>query len=464
MTKFAFLCGLVLMGIPLLTPAKDFPLEFKTLNAQEAMSFPGSGAYGMLQTEKPAGVTREPPAVSQHPLYCQLAVESNRLWFRFDESKGDGTGYDTVLVDMNQNGVLTAAPIVQGAGPAAQTSLRGAGTATFGPIPVPDNRKLGAWRPVYFAQVFLFTPPANFGANRRGSIIGQMRFKAGWYLETAVDLDGVSRKVGIMDGNCNFRLGDSDKPMVYKNGAETNWYFQSGDYFLEDNNGSGKFENSMGDNDTAPFGPILYLGAKPYQAKLAADCQSLALEPWSGPLAILELAPHGEQVNNLQVAWEKAPGEWQLLQPGVENGKAAVPPGNYRLYTCQLKAKTGMGDALILSGYKRTVGGTITATAGAPTLFNCGAPLEIKLTCAPDATVNTITAPSSLLDRILGNSSASQSSLQQRVTASIFGAGGEMYSSFLCQGNGAPRQPPKPAFAVFSGDGKQVASENMEFG
>ncbi|MGA3266944.1 MAG: hypothetical protein ABSE16_08990 [Verrucomicrobiota bacterium] len=55
---------------------------------------------------------------------------------------------------------------------------------------------------------------------------------------------------------------------------------------------------------------------------------------------------------------------------------------------------------------------TITATAGAPTLFNCGAPLEIKLTCAPDITVNTVPVSSSLLDRILGNSSASQSSLK----------------------------------------------------
>jgi hypothetical protein len=46
----------------------------------------------------------------------------------------------------------------------------------------------------------------------------------------------------------------------------------------------------------------------------------------------------------------------------------------------------------------------------------------------------------------------------------VIGAGGETYSGFYLQDKGTLRQPPKPTFAVFTTDGKQVDSGNMEFG
>ena len=106
---------------------------------------------------------------------------------------------------------------------------------------------IGSWRPIYFAQMYLYTRPADAAANQRNAYLGQLRFRAGWYLETTVDMDGVTRKVGIVDGNCNFRLGDLNQPITYQNDTETNWYFQGGDNFLVDNDGSGKFENSIGE-------------------------------------------------------------------------------------------------------------------------------------------------------------------------------------------------------------------------
>jgi hypothetical protein len=454
--------------MPFLALAKDFPLEFKTLNAQEAMSFPGgSGMYGSLQMDKPAGITKEPPAVSRHPLYGQLSAQTNSLWFRIDESKGTGKGYDRLLVDMNQNGDLTDDTVAQRAEQAGQTSVTSQPEMTlFGPIPAPDNRMIGAWRPIYFAQMYLYTPPAGVGLNQRNLLLGRLRFKTGWYLETIVEFDGVKRSVGIVDGNCNFRLGESVQPTTYKSGAETNWVFQGGDYFLEDNDGSGKFESAIGNNESAPFGPMLYLGAKPYKAVLAADCKSFGLQPWTEPLAELALQPHGGQVNGIQVAWESAPGQWQLLQPGVENGKASVPPGNYRLYTCTIKVKTSSDETLVVSGSKRSPKDTTKAEAGASTPFKCGSPLEVKVTSRRDGNVVATPAPESgsLWDRLLGNSRASNPPMQQLIQASVIGAGGEMYSGFYLQDKGTLRQPPKPTFAILSTDGKQVDSGNMEFG
>jgi hypothetical protein len=468
MKKSMLLCGAVLTAMPLLTPAKDFPLEFKTLTAQEAMSFPGgSGVATALQLDKPAGIVKEPPAVSRHPLYGQLSVGSGRLCFRIDESKGDGKGYDRLLVDVNQNGDLTddpAARRAESAGPISTTQQPE--IALFGPIPAPDRAKIGDWRPIYFAQVYLYARPANLGALPRNVYLGQLRLKAGWYLETVAEIDGVKRDVGIVDGNCDLRLGGFIQPTVYKSGSESNWYFQGGDYFLVNNDGAGKFTSSIGSDSSVPFGPVLYFGAKPYKAALAADCKSLALEPWTAPLAELALQPQGGQVSQIQVAWESAPGQWQLLQPGIENGKAAVPPGNYWLYTCQIKVKTSADETLIMSGYKRVPKDITKAQAGASAPFKCGPPLEIKVTSRRDA--NAVAAPvqqsGSVFSRLFGNSGNSNPPLQQLIQASVIGAGGEMYSGFYLQDKGNLRQPPKPTFAIFTADGKQVDSGNMEFG
>ncbi|MBI4023951.1 MAG: hypothetical protein HY360_03160 [Verrucomicrobia bacterium] len=466
MTRKALFCGAVLIAIPILAPAKDFPLEFKTLNAQETMAFPGgAGLYGTLQAKKPDVITKEPAAVSKHPLYGQLSP--NKFWFRIDESKGDGRGYDCLIADLNQNNDLTDDAAVMTAESPRQTSAANRQeVACFGPIPAPEEKKIGAWQPIYFAQMFLFARPADAASNARNPYLGQLQFKAGWYLETSVDFDGVTRKVGVVDGNCSFRLGELDQPMTYPNGSSTNWYFQGGDCFLQDNGGSGKFTRSVTDSGSAPFGPMLYLGAKPYQAVLATDCKSLAVEPWTEPLAELALQPHGEQVSVIQAAWESVPGKWQLLQAGVENGNARVPPGNHRLYTCALKVKTTAGDTLFLSGYQRSPKDTTEAKVGAATPFKCGAPLEIKVTSVRDkrGIARATQESNSLLDQIASNFGASEPPLQQRIEASVIGAGGELYSSFSLETKGQLRQPAKPTFTVLTADGKQVASGEMEFG
>jgi len=462
-------CGAVFMAIPVLSSAKDFPLEFKTLNAQEAMAFPGgAGIYGTIQPNKPAGIRKEPAAISKHPLYGELNGQTvrDRLYFRLDESKGDGKGYDRLIVDMNQNGDLTddaVAVRVEQPGSSKTTSPSQQEIAIFGPIAAPNDKMIGSSRPIYFAQMYLFTPPAGVSSNVRIAYFGQLRFKAGWYLEATVEFDGTKRKVGIIDANCNLQLGDIVTPTTYSGGSETSWYFQNGDYFLQDITGSGKFKNTPGDSASSPFGPMLYLGAKPYKATLSADCKSLALDPWAEPLAELAIQPHGEQVNVIQVAWESSPGKWQLLQPGVENGKAKVPPGNYRLYACTLKVKTSGGDSLILSGYKLSPKDTVKAEAGVPASFKCGSPLDVKVTSSARETA-AAGGSQSLLGRIARNLSSSDQTLEQLIQASVVGAGGESYSSFVLEDKNNQRQPPSPTFAVATSDGREVGSGNMEFG
>ena len=152
--------------------------------------------------------------------------------------------------------------------------------------------------------------------------IGQLMLKAGWYLDTTVELNGVKQKVGVFDGDSNLRLGDLSQPQTFTSNGEKSWYFRPGDSLLVDTDGSGRFENNVFQSEVCPFGPILYLDGKAYKVALAPDCKSLRVEPWSEPLAEVTLQPHGDQVKNLTLAWEGPNGNWQLIRPAVVDGRA----------------------------------------------------------------------------------------------------------------------------------------------
>jgi hypothetical protein len=457
MKNSMFLCGALLLAIPGLSVATDYPLVFKTLDAQQALSFPsGSTIYSMMQAAKPAGILKAPPAVSQHPLYGQIPAGTDQLLCRLDESKGSGQGYDRLIVDVNRNGDLTDDPVVSLVPPAGRAGVVSMPQQLlFGPIQAPENLKIGSDRPVFFAQVYMFMAAGISAAPN--ATVGEILVRPGWYLEASVNVDGKQHKVALVDANCNFRMGDPERPVTSRsgvNGSDTSWYFQGGDRFLVDWDRSGGIQSTVLEDQSRSYGPILYLDAKPYKATLAADCKSLSLDPWAEPLAELALQPRGEQVSSLQVAWEKAPGDWVLLQPGVENGKAKVPPGNYRLYSLVLKGKTASGDSLVMNGIKRAPEGTIKAVAGETASLKCGTPLQINLTSQP-----TRSSPG-LLQGIFG-----QAAPMQTIQASILGSGGETYSApQLMGGRGVLRPPPAATYAVLTAEGKQVDSGNLEYG
>ena len=463
----ASLCGALLLAVPGLSRATDYPLTFKTLDAQQAASFNfGSTVYSMIQAGKPAGILKAPPAISQHPLYGTIAAGRDPMLFRLDESKGNGQGYDRLIVDVNRNGDLTDDPVV---GPA--TSARGSAVISsqqqvlFGPIRAPDSLKIVSDQPAFYAQSIIRVQPGTIGTivANLNSTIGEIILRPGWYLETTVDIGGKKHKVDLVDTDCNFKIGDTERPVTSQSavaGSAATWSFQGGDRFLVDWNGSASAQNSVVDDQSCSFGSILALDGQPYKVALAADFKSLSLDPSTEPMAELALS-HPEQISSLHVAWEKSPGEWVLLKPSIVNGTAKVPPGNYRLYSVSLKAKAASGDFVVMSGTKRVPGAGIKAVAGAATLFKCGAPLELGLTAQQTRGVSSTSSSvlGSLSTALLG-----QSGPEVNIQATILGAGGETYSRpYLMSSKGGLVTPPGPTFAVMS-EGKQVDSGSMEFG
>ena len=160
MKKLLLLSGLVLASLPQFISAADYPLDFKTLTVQQAMSLPSiSSIYCMAATNRPPGLVKEPPAVSKRPLYGTINLGSQSMIFRLDESKGSRRGYDRLIVDVNQHGDLTGDPVVKRAdNPAATGGVSGSislDEGQFGPIQSPESKKIGADRPIYFAETIV---------------------------------------------------------------------------------------------------------------------------------------------------------------------------------------------------------------------------------------------------------------------------------------------------------------------
>ena len=467
MRNIRMVVGVAVIAVAATVTAKDYPLTFKKLTVDEAMAFPGGyGAYGSLSTSKPSSLRKEPTAVSKRPLYGEVGrngEEVKGFIFRVDESEGDGKGYDQVIVDFNQNGDLTDDSVGNLAGKpqTVKTGTTVRETIQFGPIEVPAEKQIGSWRPVYYAQMIYYSNRVLLVSGANLPYLGQFRLKPGWYLETTVDLDGRQQKVGVVDGDANLHLGDVSKPETYTSGAEENWYFPPADSYLQDRDGSGKFENNAINTESSPFGSMLYFGATPYRATLAEDYASLRVEPWPDALAELRIQPQGEQVGDVFLAWKTQANDWVLLKAGVAQGTTKVPPGNLRFYGCVLAAQSPGNELLMIGGSYRKLGRTVKAQADQTATLCCGPPLEMKVsTLKRDMSDLSSTLDLSSEDN---ESAGPMSDVVLQIRAQLVGVAGEIYSAFAT-GKSLSDEPPKPHFAVLTKEGRTVVSGNLEFG
>lgn len=467
MIRPTFVCGLVAIAVVVTASSEDFPLTFRTIPAKDVMAFPGGyGVSAQLRLVTPPRLREEPKAVSRHPLYgeCRETSTGAGFVFRLDETKGDGKGYDEIIVDMNQNGDLTddaAAPLVvlpSDRKMPSQVMRQG----LFGPIEAPAGKLIGGGRPIYFAQTYIndFSSALRSGQSTQTVYIGQLLLKAGWYLDTTVELKGLKQKVGLFDGDCNLRLGDVSKPQTYRNpGEEENWYFGPGDFLLTDVDGSKAFENDIFNSESCPYGPVLYFGATPYKVALTPDCRYLRVEPWTDPLAEVALQPHGDQVCSVTLAWERTNNLWQLIHAGVADGKIKVPPGNYRLSTCVLLGKGAPRDQVMASAHQRVPKKPFNFAAAKANTLRCGAPLEMKVKAEKRLPESWELSSGDLRNPAL----ASDSEFILSINANVQGVDGEIYAEYA-KGEKFKDEPPQPTFTILDGSGKKVADGKLEFG
>lgn len=447
MKTTSLLCGLTALALAGELSAKEYPLTFKSLSAEEAAVLPGSyGVFAQLRSAKPPELKREPAGASKLSVYGLLPQAPGRaaMVFRIDAATGESGGHDRLMLDLNGNGDLTDDPVIK----LADTPHMTRGSATvyetgwFGPFQVPAKERIAPGTPVYYAQFNYYRASSVTGVKSELAYLGTLRMRPGFLLETTVDLGGVQQKIAIVDGNANCRLGDESKPVISQSSGSPTWYFQPADNFLLDRDSSGKYESGRMDAEVFPFGPVLTLGATPLLAKLTANCAALDLEPWAGAAAQIAVQPAGLQVREVKLAWERAPKDWVLLKAGLNQGRASVPPGVLCFNGCVLEAKTRDGSQLLLSGTYNKMDKAVRATAGQTATLTCGGPLEVQLSATKRG---------------------SGTGYYVDIQAEVLGRGGETYSSFLT-GNNLNARPVAPQFTIKTREGKQVASGNLEYG
>ena len=104
------------------------------------------------------------------------------------------------------------------------------------------------------------------------------------------------------------------------------------------------------------------------------------------------------------------------------DGKVMVPPGNYRLYACNLAGKGAPGDQVMVSGIQRIPQTPVSIVAGKANICNCGGPLEIRVTAAKvRGTARGLPAEDA-------GDATDNSEYTLRINANVAGAGGEIYS------------------------------------
>jgi hypothetical protein len=450
------LCLLMTLAVAPLAGAGDFPLQVKELTLTEAKTLPGnSGGYSSPSWQKPAGIKRTPKSVSSKPLYGVLTspnplISQPGMAFMLDESGGTGQGFDRLYVDLNRNGDLTdELPASKTTGETRVISSA-ARWVNFGPIKLPAARVTGQWQPAFYVEVYLYAPLTN--VTTTASVVrppAYVRFYAANYLETTITVEGASHKAGLVDGNCNFALPDpADFYQPRAASGSANWLARPADYFLCDRNGSGKFERTLAANESERFASIVYFTASPWSLAVSKDLKTLSLEPYAKATGILSLKKDQQE---LTMAWEKAPNQWEIISPTVKDGKAIVPVGNYRLVAATLGGRTATGDDL--KAVSSSIEGVVfRVSAGNNTPPPVGLPLSLDLTAS-----KTETPAVGLLTKTF----AASKDTTVRMNVAILGAAKEKYSSFT---EGQRTYSQKPRWEVIGPSGKSVASGDFEYG
>lgn len=457
-------------GGALFVQASEFPLEFKRLSLSEAQACPGGyGMSGPIQKSHREQVKSEPKPASAYALYGMLfAGEGGPMLFRLDESRGARQGFDRLIIDWNRNGDLKDDQVLNKNDEKNDRPRPDNDMALFGPVEAPKDRSVGSWRPVFYIETYVYNKDRLYSSGQgpgNSDYFGSLRCFSGWLLEATVEINGAKERIAFKDGNCNFHLGDPSAvgKMMRRPGDPGEWYLSVEDYLLRDQNDSRRFERSIVSDEAEGLSSIHYFGTKPYTVALSPDFKTVRLEPYTGALGELKVS---DRVSSLVMAREIRQEKWEPLTPAVQGGKALLPPGNYRVTRCELRAKDAQG-AMIAGQSDQMAGEVIKIEAGRPLALKLGVPIELKVTVTQQTGQSGSGSGLMAAARSLFGGGSSAKSLSLDMSLDIRGASGERYARFFRQAANQPgnwNSVDPPGFRILDAAGKLLASGKFEFG
>jgi len=370
-SRSVLLGTLVVLGVG---RGDDFPLVQTPLALEEALSNPGR-AGALVRPRRPSEVRIESKPSSAHPLYGQF---DGGMAFRLDESKGAGAGYDQLVVDLNRNGNL-ADDVVWGLAQTNSTHAEQSSQPCFGPVAVTPPGSNTNWQPSFFAQLTLYDPKALASpALDPERIVGYLSTKAASALVTTVSVDHATERIALLDGNCNFRLGDAPRLATGAELLGRDWEQTPADFILRDRPRSGQFARGSAEHAPEFWANPAYFDGKPYTLTPSPDGSRLGVEPYAGPTGTLEVSGPAP-IRTLVLARALRGGEWDAVTLSPGSGALTVPAGTYRLLRCVFAAQETNGMWTVARAHASPQQKEIRVQAGTSASLECAVPLELHV-------------------------------------------------------------------------------------
>ncbi len=424
--------------------AAEFPLECKLLTPEQAAACYAHGPSARLAARPHTSFRRQPNAVSRFPLYGRLQVGKNPpLLFRLDESQGSGNGYDRLILDFNRNGDLTDDPEYIGivkptaVSPYAEVSL-------FGPVENLPEWKAGPWPAPLCIKVNLRKRSIWWTRLYGPVLIGDLEARPCWFLHTTVTLGELREPLGILDCNCNFKLGEM--PSLRQFGPSKRLIsFIPGDLLLRDDNQNGVFDFSVLDTDTQIFSHLFCSGTNVVVLDLDPNLRFVRLEPYAGPVGMVKLHP---QLQSAVLTWWTK-GTWSPVCIRLDHGQATVPAGTYAFHSSVLEGTDKAGQPFLARASNHETTNRFQVVEGRTTPVACGPPLELR--------VETKRYPSHELAH------GPQDLCLVHINVRVIGSGGEVYTGYTRGPDFSVKSPP-PKFQVVAESGQVVCTGQLEYG
>ena len=374
----------------------------------------GSSTAKFEETAK-RPLSAEPGYFSKKPRYGELVLgdgEEAGHALVFDESRGTGTGYDTLHVDVDNN-----EDVKEG----LKLTVQGGQGGDADQFPV------AALQVAYGEKLF----PYHASIRRCGSSADHVHVYSAGYCEGTLTAGGKTYKAALFDDNCNGLFSDVHAPVEGRE-RKGNVYAQ-GDSLLVDLDGDGEMKKARyGAPEVFPLGKYLSINGECYELTVASHGRSLAFAPCE--------VECGNFVPPKGGAYAAYLGEHGGLAVHGGGGQVRAPAGTYTLAHCGVEAEDADGKAWRITGRGQWEQPEIKLAAGGKTELVFGAPLTAEVT----------------VDK--------RSTNEYRLNLKITGQAGEVYSAGDFKPVGSNKRPPAPALKILDAKGETVASGKFEYG
>ena len=357
----------------------SYPLYFKTLDPVTAFYSPqGYCTVVILSETKPEEIIKEPEAPSKK-LYARLfsserpvvlgdnfptpptmAVWGQPIMTMRLTEKEEGEGYDTAIIDLNNNGDLTDDPVFRDHKVAKHRKF-------FGPfqLPLPEGTLAtnSQIKPMMYLETGFLTAPRSYMNPKTGKFtdfVGFAAVRSGWVLEGRIDHENTLQTIAFKDAYCDFTFSQSvshreilNDDLYFENAKKVSSIeFFPSDYVLRDYNNNGRYDCELPLNEAEAFGKYILLDGKLYQWSLSKDLTSYSLSPVTDSSSTGTFALPKTSDKRIQVALmtgytppEKKEGpsfgddKWQLITINAENIQSQLPVGSYLLSQFALRSR-----------------------------------------------------------------------------------------------------------------------------